>query len=250
MQGGSRTVPVSLISGPARLADAEALDLGIKEEIGRFATSYACCLPRVTNIKTVAAVVNGIVVRPGETFSLNQVVGRRDASTGFTGGLTTTVVDGTAGSDVAGISQFATTLFNAVIRAGLEDVKHTPHEVYMPQYPLGLEAMISYPGPDLRWRNDSPYGVLVQAVASDTSLTVTLWSTKRYDVEVSAPVRTKVVRAGAQVGSGPSCVPVRGQAGFKVEVVRVLKQRGKVLERQPFTVVYRPQAQITCPATG
>ncbi len=250
MQGGSRTVPVSLISGPARLADDEASNLGIEKAIGRFTTSYACCLPRVANIKTVATVVSGSVIRPGETFSLNEVVGRRDASTGYAGDITTTVVDGTTGSDVAGISQFATTLFNAVIRAGLEDVKHTPHEVYMPQYPAGLEAMMSYPGPDLQWRNDSPYGVLVQAVASDTSLTVTLWSTKRYDVELRDPVKTNVIRPLAQQGSGPNCVPVRGQAGFKVKIVRVLKQRGKVLEREPFTTVYRPQAQITCPATG
>lgn len=250
MQDGSHTVPISLITGPARLTDEDALGMGIKEEVGRFTTTYACCLPRVSNMQTAATLVNGHLVRPGETFSLNQVLGRREVSNGFVGDVTSTVVDGTAGSDVAGISQFATALFNAVIRAGLEPVEHRPHEVYLPQYPAGLETVISYPGPDLRWKNNSPYGVLVRASATDTSLTITLWSTKRYDVELRDPVQTKLVRLPARTGSGQNCVPVPGQAGFKVEIVRVLKQGKEVLERRSFTADYQPQAEITCPAAG
>jgi vancomycin resistance protein YoaR len=128
----------------------------------------------------------------------------------------------------------------------LEDVEHTPHEVYLPQYPEGLEAAISYPGPDLRWRNDSPYGVLVQAQADATSVTVTLWSTKRYKVELGDPVKTNLVSLPSRVVSGAGCVAVRGQDGFTVEITRELREDGELRGRQTFTAVYRPQAQVTC----
>ncbi|GLX02456.1 VanW family protein [Microtetraspora sp. NBRC 16547] len=246
LTSGSRTVRVFLTDGRPGVTDAEAQRMGITERVGHFTTSFACCLPRVTNIKTVARALDGHLVAPGETFSLNQIIGRREPSAGYTGGAVATRIDGTAGVDVAGITQFATTMFNAAMRAGMEDVAHTPHDHYVWQYPAGMDAAVSYPDPDLQWKNDSPYGVLVRTSATDTSVSVELWSTRRFEVEFTDPVRSKHVNPPVRTESGPGCVRSAGQAGFTVEVTRTLRQGDKVAGRQTFTTTYEPHTTVVC----
>ena len=62
-----------------------------------------------------------------------------------------------------GVSQSATTTFNAAFFAGLKDVEHRPHGLYINRYPAGREATVFWPDLDLRFKNDTEYGVLVQA---------------------------------------------------------------------------------------
>lgn len=245
LDGSDRTVAVSVVNGPPRITDTAAQRMGIREEIGRFTTSYACCPQSAANIRTAAALLDGRLVEPGETFSFNGVVGPRTAAAGFDG-ITPTMIHGRAGTEAAGMTQVATTLLNAVIRAGLRVGEHTPPEVHASQLPAGTEAAVSFPGPDLRWRNDSQYGVLVHASTSGTSLTVTLWSTKRYDVEVQEPVVGQRVEVPAVTGQGPGCVTTQGQPGFTAAVTRVLRQNGEVVSRQTFRTSYHAQAAVIC----
>ncbi|GAB3906418.1 VanW family protein [Microbispora bryophytorum subsp. camponoti] len=243
--GGGRTVAVSVVNGPPRITDDAVQRMGVREEAGRFTTSYACCPQSAGNIRRAAALLDGHLVRPGETFSFNEVVGPRTAAAGFDG-IGPTMIHGRAGTEAAGMTQVATTLMNAVIRAGLRVSEHTPPEVHAAHLPVGVEAAVSFPGPDLRWRNDSPYGVLVQASATGTSLTVTLWSTKRYDVGLEGPVVGQQVSLPAVTGYGPGCVATRGQPGFTAVVTWVLRQDGEAVSRQTFRTSYRAQAEVVC----
>ncbi|MEU6429350.1 VanW family protein [Microbispora sp. NPDC046973] len=245
LDGGGRTVAVSVVNGPPRITDDAAQRMGIREEVGRFTTSYACCPQNAGNIRAAAALLDGRLVEPGETFSFNEVVGPRTAAAGFDG-IGPTMIDGRAGTEAAGMPQVATTLMNAVLRAGLRVAEHTPPEVHDSQLPIGTEAAVSFPGPDLRWRNDSPYGVLVQASATGTSLTVTLWSTKRYDVDLQGPVVGQRLELPAVTGQGSGCVATQGQPGFTAVVTRVLRQDGEVVSRQAFRTSYRAQAETVC----
>ncbi|MEU6413567.1 VanW family protein [Microbispora sp. NPDC046933] len=245
LDSGSRTVAVSVVNGPPRITDDAAQRMGVREEVGRFTTSYACCPHSMGNIRAAAALLDGRLVEPGETFSFNQVVGPRTAAAGFDG-IGPTVIHGRAGTDAAGMTQVATTLMNAVIRAGLRVSEHTPPEVHASHLPVAAEAAVSYPDPDLRWKNDSPYGVLVQASATGTSLTVTLWSTKRYDVDLQGPVVGQRVALPAMTGHGPGCVPAQGQPGFTATLTRVLRQDGEVVSRQTFRTSYRAGAEVVC----
>ena len=77
-----------------------------------------------------------------------------------------------------GVSQFSTTLFNAAFFAGLEIDEYMAHGLYISRYPYGREATLSYPSPDLKIRNNTPYGVLIWPTYTDTSVTVSLFSTK------------------------------------------------------------------------
>lgn len=144
--------------------------------IGEFTTYHsACSYPcRVTNIQLMADTVDGHVVQPGEIFSLNAYIGRRTTSKGYVEGgaiIGGALVGGIVGG---GTSQFATTLYNAIFFAGLEDIKHKPHSVYFSRYPLGREATLSWPNIDVAFRNDTNMPLTIDTSHTSKSITVTI----------------------------------------------------------------------------
>jgi vancomycin resistance protein YoaR len=162
---------------PARDEDA-ARKLGVIEPIGAFTTNHAAGEPRVLNIHRIADLIQGQVINPGATFSINDFVGQRTAAKGF---VDAPVIDEhyNFSTDIGGgISQFATTIFNAAFFSGLDIPSYFMHGIYISRYPYGRESTISYPGPDVRIRNNTPYGVLIWPTYTDTSITVTMYSTK------------------------------------------------------------------------
>lgn len=163
--------------------------LGLKELVSTFTTNHAPGQPRVTNIHLMADLIRGQVIEPGGTFSVNRFVGERTAAKGFV--VDKVIEDGKFGTSVGGgISQFATTLFNAAFFAGMEYVKYQSHSLYISRYPYGREATLSYPNPDLELRNPSPYSVLIWTSYTGSSITVSLYSTKWVDAVQSAQTET------------------------------------------------------------
>ena len=126
------------------------------------ATPHPCCRPRVHNISLIAGIVNNAIILPGQTFSLNAYVGQRTAARGFV--LAPEISAGAEKQAVGGgVSQFATTMFNAAYFTGMKILEHHPHSFWISRYPPGREATVSWPEPDLKWQNNTPYGILVQA---------------------------------------------------------------------------------------
>jgi vancomycin resistance protein YoaR len=166
---------------PEREIDA-AEALGIKEVVGTFTTRHQCCEDRVDNIHRIADLIRGQVILPGETFSVNEFVGPRTTEKGF---VVAHVIENGVFEDAVGggISQFATTMFNAAYFAGLDFEEYQSHSIYISRYPRGREATLSYPHPDLKVENTTPYGILIWPEYTDTTLTVTLYSTKYVTVE-------------------------------------------------------------------
>jgi vancomycin resistance protein YoaR len=177
LRSGERPVELAL----TRLENEEGLEwadsLGIVEEVASFTSEHRCCENRVINIHRIADDVRGVVIEPGETFSLNGHVGRRTAEKGYVaaGGITNGVLVPQLGG---GISQFTTALFNAAFFAGLDFGEYQSHSIYFSRYPYGREATLSFPAPDLEIVNTTPYGVLVWPTYTDTAITVTLYSTR------------------------------------------------------------------------
>jgi vancomycin resistance protein YoaR len=166
--------------------EARALALGISEVVGSFTTRHPSGQPRVANIHRMADIVRGAVIEPGETFSINDFVGKRTVDNGF---VTAPIIGpgNKFAEDVGGgVSQFATTAFNAAFFAGLEIPEYQFHTIYIDRYPYGREATLAYPHPDLKITNTSPYGVLIWPSYTSTEITVTLYSTKWVDAEQSA----------------------------------------------------------------
>lgn len=166
---------------------AEAL--GVIELVGEFTTNHACCENRVTNIQRIADIVRGYVIEPGGELSINDFVGRRTREKGFVSAGV--IQNGVFDNDVGGgISQFATTLFNAAFEAGLDFGEYQSHSIEIPRYPYGREATLSFPAPDLEIRNTTEFGVLVWTEYTDTSITVKLFSTRHIEVTETGQVRS------------------------------------------------------------
>ncbi len=131
---------------------------------------------RVHNIHLMADTVDGSVVMPGQIFSINEVVGQRTLEKGYLEDCA--IINGTVqceGSETnigGGVSQFSTTLYNAVFYGCYEDVEHKPHSLYFKKYPEVIEATMGYPSPDLKFRNNSDAPVIIRATYTNSTITV------------------------------------------------------------------------------
>jgi len=242
-----RSVAAELGPVPADLTTEEAQALGIKEEIGSFTTNIGN--PNSgENIRVVAAEVDGALVMPGETFSLNEFTGPRGTPQGYvpagviSGGQFTQAVGG-------GISQFATTMFNAVFFSGLEDVYHKPHSYYISRYPAGREATVYEGQIDLQWKNDSDTGVYIDTRWTPGTITVTFYGTKRYEIESISGPRVNVREPAVQekVDDG-NCRSQAGAQGFDITVTRVFRDlnSGAEIKREDFRTHYAAEPIIRC----
>ena len=138
--------------------------------------------PRVTNIQRFADLVRGAIIEPGDIFSLNDHVGNRTEAKGFVeAGV---IYKGVFTEDVGGgVSQFATTFFNAAFFAGLDFLEYQSHSLYISRYPYGREATISWPYVDLVVQNNTPYPMLIWPTYTADSISVSIYSTKWAEVE-------------------------------------------------------------------
>ncbi len=213
---------------PAQDAASVAADLGIVEVVGEFTTNHQCCQSRVNNIQRMADLVRGVLIAPGESFSINDFIGERTRDNGFV--PAGTIIKGRIVDTVGGgVSQFATTMFNASFFAGLDFLDYKAHSLYISRYPYGREATLNFPDVDLEVENNTPYGMLIWTSYTGTSITVQLWSTPYYEV----------VETGQAVsGWGRACTHVET---FRERTT----PDGAVLEDSVFAI-YRPGEGIDC----
>jgi vancomycin resistance protein YoaR len=251
--GGEREVKVRATVAEAAFTTKDARRLGITDKVSTFTTYYPYADYRNTNIGRAAELVTGTVLKPGETFSLNDTVGERTRENGFTEGFI--ISDGIFKEDLGGgVSQLATTTFNAMFFAGLEDVEHKPHSFYIDRYPVGREATVAWGSVDLRFRNDTSYGVLVDAHVTPSTpstsgvVTVSLWSTKTWDITTSASERYHLTSPATRVLRTPDCYPNTGYGGFDIDVTRHFRQHGEsALDHdEVFHTHYTPADTVIC----
>lgn len=174
-QSAERRAELPLVHEPLPQRSTEQAErLGIVQLVGSFTTRHPCCQPRVDNIHRIAALLDGLVVEPGQTVSVNAIVGPRTRKNGFV--PAPSIEDGEMVDTLGGgVSQFATTLFNALFRAGYDISERKPHTYWFARYPMGIEATLSWPHPDIVFKNDSEAGLLVKASFTPTSVSVKLY---------------------------------------------------------------------------
>jgi vancomycin resistance protein YoaR len=241
-----RTLAVSYVSLPPTLSTAQANALGITTQISTFSTG-GFATDSGQNIRRVAEQVDGALVRPGETFSLNGYTGPRNAATGY---VEAGIIDhGRPSRGIGGgISQFATTTYNAAYFAGMTDVEHKEHSYYISRYPPAREATVFEGAIDVKFRNDSPTGILIQTAWTPSSITVTFWGTKHVDVESITGPRTDFTDPKTETITGQPCTATPGTPGFTVTDTRVIRDANThaELSRRTHKVVYDPVPHVVC----
>ena len=199
--GGMRTVVVSTSPATPQLSSADVRSMGLSSLGSQFTTYFdPGNAARAGNIARAAKLVDGTVIDPGSTFSLNAAMGPRTVNRGFDY-APVIAADGVLRQGVGGgICQYATTLFNAALFAGLPVVERQPHSLYISHYPIGRDATVAWGSVDLRFRNDTPNKLLIRswveggalkvAIVGKTGRTVALKTTRFYDMRKPAHGRS------------------------------------------------------------
>ena len=246
-----RTAPLPLATGvEPDFSTADAQALGIRGLVSEFTTFHPCCRPRVTNIQRMADLTSGTIVMPGEEFSLNEHIGLRTEENGFVEApmiLRGEFVPAVGG----GVSQFATSLFNAVFLGGYEDVYHQPHSYYFSRYPEGREATVSFPNPELIFRNDTRSAMLIYTEHTDESITVKVFGDNEgRTVEDSlSPRRTfrspvTEYQPDSGVEPGTEIVKQSGSTGWTITLFRTITYSDGTEKAEEWDWTYRPQPRI------
>lgn len=250
---GERTVDVKSKVAKPKVTTEEAKAWGVKEKVSTFTTNFPYAEYRNVNIGRAAELVNGTVLAPGDTFSMNGIVGERTAANGFTKGWM--IQNGVFREDYGGgVSQMATTTFNAMFFAGLQDVEHKAHSLYISRYPIGREATVAWPSLDLKFKNNTKYGVLIRSWvnpasgSSQGSVTVEMWSTKIWDIKARTGERYDFKSPGKRKITDGNCENTVGAQGFSINVWRDFYNAasGAKVDTETFKTVYSPQDEVEC----
>lgn len=246
--GAARTAPLPVTTVEPELTAGNARRLGIKEKMSSFTVRFPSAPYRTTNIRRAVQLIDGSVVMPGETWSFNKTVGERTKENGFVDGIM--INDGQyVKSPGGGVSAVATTMYNAMFFAGVKPLEHGAHSFYIERYPEGREATVAWGTLDLRWQNDSGHAIYVRAESTDTSVTITLLGTKKYDeIRASKGPRTHITPPGKRTGTGPACEVQTPLEGFDVTVDRIFVQGGREVKRETVPTHYTPRDEVTCDA--
>lgn len=250
-----REVKAELTPAPAKFTTEQANQQLPKEVIGEFTTYYPHADYRNTNLGLAAQRISGNTVPKGEVFSLDKALGSR--SSGYVDGY---VIDGgkLKKENAGGISQSATTVFNAAWFAGLEDVQHQPHTLYFDRYPAGRESTIYSGVIDVKFRNTTDNAIYLDASTSKSSpggkgsITVKIWGTKKWDIESPEPTKSDFYNGKTVTDNSPTCTPQSAAPGFTASYYRLFKVNGQVVKREDKTWKYSATDEVKCtnPAAG
>lgn len=236
------------------VTNEQANKLGITEKIGTGTSLFHGSIPnRIYNITLAASRLNGVLIKPGETFSFDKAVGDISSLSGYKQAY---VISGghTVLGDGGGVCQVSTTFFRAILNAGLPIVERHPHAYRVHYYEEdsgpGIDAAIYTPTVDLKFKNDTGHYILVQSYVDQDAerLTFDLYGTSDGRVAtISDPVIVSQTPAPDPLYQDDPTLP-KGQvkqidfaaAGAVVYFTREVKRDGKVILADKYTSHYQP----------
>ena len=226
--------------------------------LGTYSTTFSTRnVNRSTNIRLATQKINGTVIMPGETFSYNQVVGKRTAAAGFksaavyVGGEVTTGIGG-------GICQVSSTLYNSVLLSNLEIVERYNHGFNPGYVPAGRDATVSWGGPDFKFKNSRNYPVKIVANVSGSRISIQIFGLKsdnEYEVEIQSYITSyikykTIQKNDATLAKGTTKVIQNGSNGCRAVCYRILKQNGDVISKTLLSQdIYNPHNKIVAVGT-
>lgn len=226
-----RTAEVKVVEKPADIRQETLPTLGIKTLIGSATTTFAGSpANRTYNISVGANKFNGILIKPGEEFSFNTILGDVGPETGYREELVIKE-NKTVPEYGGGLCQVSTTMFRTAMAAGLPITARSNHAYAVHYYaPIGMDATIYPPYPDMKFINNTPGYILVQTSQVGTSLTYQFFGT-----DDGRKSKTEIMAINATEANG-------GTASFRYVV-----EGGAKPINQVFSSTYRPQKDFPKP---
>jgi vancomycin resistance protein YoaR len=251
-QRNNRTVNLdSAVVKPA--ISTESLEaLGIKEQLSSFRQGFDYLAYREINVSQAAKYMDGKILKPGEIFSMNETIKERTTKNGYVKGI----YIGEGGRfDFGlggGVSIITSATWNAAFYAGLERIEQRAHSVHIARYPAGLEATVSWPNLDLKFRNNTDNNVLIKALPERDGITISMYGTKIYDRVTSRfgepyALNNNIDRV---VSYDPNCLDQEASPGFRINVTREFWKNNTIVETENLLTSYRPSDSIICLKEG
>ena len=242
-----RSVKVTLTTVEPELTTAKAKALGINEPIVTFSTPYpASDTVRTKNLHAGSKRLTGVIVMPGEIFSLEKALGPITVANGYyDSGV---VVNGFSSSAVGGgLSQISTQLYNVGFLAGYDDITHKPHSRWFERYPAGREATLWEGQVDMAWKNNTPYAVMIDAWVGGGKVNTRLWSTKYWTVGSSSSGKYNLTNPTTTYNPATKCISESGgKKGFSIDVTRTRTSKDKTLPAETKSWTYAPWNKVVC----
>jgi vancomycin resistance protein YoaR len=246
----SRTAPLVVVSEAPQLTTREARALRVERQLASYTTLYSGTPDRIQNLQRAVELLDGARIAPGATFSFNERVGPRTEERGFR--LAPVIVGNEYDEGVGGgVSQVATTVFNAAWEAGLRLTERTAHALYIDRYPLGRDATVNYPDLDLKFRNDTGRWLVLEAGYDESGIVI-----RRLG---GGPERKVVSEPGElrQTGTpsiertpdptmfvGERVIVEYGEPSRAVQVTRTVYEGDRELYEETWSTSYRSQPKV------
>ena len=224
--GETVTVPAQ-IEYPTVTAE-ELKDVLFRDVLGQCRTHVSGTSARINNVKLSAAACNGVVLNPGDVFSYNETTGQRTTAKGYQ--AAPAYVQGQTVDEIGGgVCQTSSTLYYACLRSNLEITERYAHR-YVPAYiDWGMDATVSWGGPDYKFTNNTNYPIKIQATYSGGYLTIKILGTnvdgsyvKMTNEVLSSTPWTTVYEDDDTLPAGTEKVVTSPYTGYKVKSYRNL----------------------------
>ena len=209
--------------------------------IGTYTTNTTSNSKRNTNIRLAAEALNGTIVGPGQEVSFNDTVGQRTEAKGYQGAAAYN--NGEVVQEIGGgVCQVSTTLYNAALKAGMKISMRRSH-TFEPSYVTpGMDATVSWGGPDFRFINTSSSAIGIKASYSNQTVTVSIYGvpvledgvtysleatkTETFDLPEPHYEEDQTLQPGQEV------VKSKGTQGSRWQVKLVVKKDGQVISNE------------------
>lgn len=235
----SAQLPILVQEVSPRISASDIEKSGVKDLLGIYTTYFNNNdINRTTNIRLAVEKINGTLLQPGEVFSYNDIVGPRDIQHGFKEAME--IVNGELVPGIGGgVCQGSSTLYNAVLFAGLQIMERTNHSKPLSYVPLGRDATVAYGALDFKFVNNSPVPVMILAEVQGNQLKMGVFGKDTSGETVQIVVTDQreippgiIQRPDATLNAGEKKVEQPGSPGYEVTVLRIWQKNGKEVRRE------------------
>ena len=246
----NRVAQVSVARALPDRSTAEAQAMGIDRLLASYKTYNSGTWDRITNLRLGVTLLDGTLVPPGGTFSLNGTLGERTEERGF---RSAPVIIGTEFEEEVGggTSQVATTVFNAAWESGVRITERNPHSLYISRYQLGRDATVYWPSLDLKFENDTRSWILVKGFVEGDGISVALYGGEDRRVESSSGTMEITGSIPVERVSDPTLlrgrtvVEAEGSRPSRTSVTRTINDaNGELLRSETWNTSYKGETRI------
>lgn len=205
---------IDLVYTEPEITTQKMKDNLFKDELSSYSTNVSGSSGRKSNVKLSAQYCDGTILLPGETFSYNDVVGQRTKARGFS--EAPAYLNGKTVQELGGgICQTSSTIYAATLYANLQIDARTNHTYASSYIGLGMDATVSWGGPEFKFTNNTKYPIKLSCTYSGGKVTAAIYGTRTEDITVKITSETLEV-IPAKTGEGSH------HTGYKVQTYRKL----------------------------